>query len=110
MRCLPHTWVQPLSNNEDLDERLVNDEQKKERRKNRKEQNDGYQWSVFCQKCYNEGHLTKECKLLHTICNIYKKQGHETNDCPLKEFGGQYVKKDISVNVIQLEAPNKQVK
>jgi hypothetical protein len=36
--------------------------------------------------------MTKECKLLHTICNIYWKQGHETNECPLKELGGQYVK------------------
>jgi hypothetical protein len=59
---------------------------------------------MFCQKCHNEGHLTKECKLLHTICNICQRQGHEANDCPLKELGGQYVRKDILVNVVQPKA------
>jgi hypothetical protein len=58
------SWSQPLLDNEDLDEELVDDEQKKERRTNHKEWSDGYWWSVFCQKCHNEGHLTKECKLL----------------------------------------------
>jgi hypothetical protein len=33
---------QPLSNSEDLDEESTNDEQKKERRKNCKERNDGH--------------------------------------------------------------------
>jgi hypothetical protein len=33
--------------------------------------------------------LTKECKLLQRIYNIYQKQGHKANDCPLKESGGQ---------------------
>jgi hypothetical protein len=33
---------QPLSNSEDLDEDFIDDEQKKERRKNRKEQDGGY--------------------------------------------------------------------
>jgi hypothetical protein len=55
---------QPLSDNEDLNEELANDEQKKERKKNYKEQDDGYQQGLFYQKCHNEGHLTKECKLL----------------------------------------------
>jgi hypothetical protein len=32
--------------------------------------------------------LTKECKLLQTICSICQKQEHETNDYPLKELGG----------------------
>jgi hypothetical protein len=44
-------------------------------------------YNCFCQKCHNEGHLTKECKLMQIICNIYKKEGHETNDYPLKESG-----------------------
>jgi hypothetical protein len=48
--------------------------------------------------------LTKECKLLHTIFNISRKQGHEANDYPLKELGGQYVIKDILVNVVQPKA------
>jgi hypothetical protein len=43
-------------------------------------------YNFFCQKCHNEGHLTKECKLMQTICNIYKKERHETNDYPLKEL------------------------
>jgi hypothetical protein len=33
---------QPLLDNENLDEKFVDDEQKKERRKNRKERDDGY--------------------------------------------------------------------
>ncbi len=57
-------WSQPLLGNDDLDEELVNDEHKKERRKNRKEWNDGYRGGAFCQKYHNEGHLIKECKLL----------------------------------------------
>jgi hypothetical protein len=55
---------QPLLDNEDLNEESANDEQKKERKKNYKEQDDGYQRGLFYQKCHNEGHLTKECKLL----------------------------------------------
>ncbi len=75
---------QPLSGNENSNEELADDEQKKERRKNRKEWNDKYLWGMLCQKCHNEGHLTKKCKLMQTICNIYRRQGHETNDYQLK--------------------------
>ncbi len=60
-------------------------------------------YNFFCQKCHNQGHLTKECELMQTICNIYKKKGHETNDYPLKELRRQYVKMHILVNVVQLE-------
>jgi len=38
----------------------------KERRKNCKERDDKYLQGVFCQKCHNEGHLTKECKQFAT--------------------------------------------
>jgi hypothetical protein len=62
-----------LSDSEYLNEELANDEQKKEIKKNCKEWDDGYWWSVLCQKCHNEGHLTKECKLPQTICNICRK-------------------------------------
>jgi hypothetical protein len=48
--------------------------------------------------------LTKKCKLLKTICKIFGKQGHEANDCPLKELRGKYVRKNIPINVVQLEA------
>jgi hypothetical protein len=89
-----------LSNNEDSNEESIDEEQKKEKWINRKEWDDRYQQSVFCQKCHNEGHLTKECKLLQTICNICRRQGHEANDYPLKELEGQYVRKDILVNVV----------
>ncbi len=91
----PHRnrWFQPLSDNEDSVEVLVDDEQKNERRKNHKERNDEHWWVIFCQNCHNEGHLTKECKLRHTICSIYRRQGHEVNDCPIKELKGQYVKR-----------------
>jgi hypothetical protein len=65
---------------------------------------------MFCQKCHNEGHLTKECKLLHKICNIYRRQGHEANDYPLKDLWGEHVIKDIPFNAIQLEAPAEHVK
>ncbi len=61
--------------------------------------------TMFCQKCHNEGHLTKKCKFLQTIYNLCQRQGHEANDCSLKGLGGQYVKKDILVNVVQPEAP-----
>jgi hypothetical protein len=77
-----------LSKSEDLDEESIDDEQKKEIREDCKEWNDGYWWGVFYQKCCNEGHLTNECKLLQTICNICQKQEHEANDYPLKELGG----------------------
>jgi len=59
-----------LSNNEDLDEESIDDKHKKERRKICKERDDGYRQGVFYQKCHNEGHLTKQCKLLQTICGI----------------------------------------
>jgi hypothetical protein len=35
-------WSQPLLGSDDLDEELVDDEHKKERRENRKERDDGY--------------------------------------------------------------------
>jgi hypothetical protein len=57
-------WFQPLSKIDDSNKKLVDDEQKKEIRKNCKEQDDRYRWSVFYHKCHNESHLTKECKLL----------------------------------------------
>jgi hypothetical protein len=55
---------QPLSNSDDSNEESTNDEHKKKRRKNCKEQDDGYWRGVFCQKCHNESHLTKKCKIL----------------------------------------------
>jgi hypothetical protein len=79
---------------------LYNDEQKKERRKGHKERDDGYWWGVVCQKCHNEGHLTKEHKLLQKNYNLCLKEGHEVNDYPLKELGKQYARKDIPINVI----------
>jgi hypothetical protein len=99
-----------LSNSEDSYEKSINDEQEKKRRKRYKEWNDRYWWNVFCQNYHNEGHLTKECKFLQTICNIYRRRGHETNDYPLKELGGQYVRKDIPINVIQPKTFVKHVK
>jgi hypothetical protein len=74
------------------------------------ERDDKYWHGIFCQKCHNEGQLTKECKLLHKICNLCKREGHEVNDFPLKELGGQYARKDILVNVVQLEILVKQSK
>jgi hypothetical protein len=53
-----------LSDNDDSNEESTEDVQKKERTKNHKEQDDKYQQGVFCQKCHNEGCLTKECKLM----------------------------------------------
>jgi hypothetical protein len=47
---------------------------------------------------------------LQTICNICRTQRHEVNDCPLKELGGQNVRKDISVNVVQPKTLVEQVK
>jgi hypothetical protein len=47
---------------------------------------------------------------LHKICNLYKREGHEVNDCPLKKLGGQYARKDILINVGQLEILVKQSK
>ncbi len=47
---------------------------------------------------------------MQTICNIYQKRGHKTNDCQVKELGGQYVRKDIPVNIVQPEALVEQVK
>ncbi len=35
---------------------------------------------------------------------------HETNNNPLKELRGKYVKKDILVNIVRLEAPVEQIK
>jgi hypothetical protein len=55
---------QPLSKNDDLDKESTDDEHKKEITKNHKEQDDRYQRSIFCQKCHNKSHLTRECKLL----------------------------------------------
>jgi hypothetical protein len=34
---------------------------------------------VYCQNCFNEGHFTKEWKLLMKICRICKANDHNIN-------------------------------
>jgi hypothetical protein len=51
------------SNSDEFDE-LNDKEQVKPKRKGAKVQFDTCRRGVHCQKCYNDGHFTKECKLL----------------------------------------------
>jgi hypothetical protein len=46
---------------------------KKNRNQTRKKIKNHYETilkGIYCQNCYNEGHLAKECKLLNKCCHI----------------------------------------
>ncbi len=61
---------------------------------------------VYCQNCFNEGHFTKECKLLMKFYQIYKASDHYTYQCPSKEMSGNCPSREIvEVNVIQAKIP-----
>jgi hypothetical protein len=61
---------------------------------------------VYYQNCYNEGHLTKECKLLNKFCQICKQNDHNIAKCPSKLVFGRCPSKEIILmHVIQLETP-----
>jgi hypothetical protein len=51
---------------------LDDEEQVKPKRKGGNVRFDIYKKCVYCQICYNEGHFTKECKLLIKFCQICK--------------------------------------
>jgi hypothetical protein len=52
----------------DESNQLDDEDQVKPKRKGAKVQFDTYRRGVYCQNCYNEGHFTKECKLLIKFC------------------------------------------
>jgi len=43
---------------------------------------------VYCQIFFNEGHFTKECKLLMKFCQICKANDHNTNSVLVKQWVG----------------------
>jgi hypothetical protein len=61
---------------------------------------------VYCLNCYNEGHLTKECKLLNFFCQIFKQNDHNTYQCPNKVVVKRCPSKEIvPMHVVQAETP-----
>ncbi len=54
------------------------DEEKKWRPKKKKTKDhfETIKRGVYCQNCYNEGHLIKKCKLLNKFCQICKQNDH----------------------------------
>ncbi len=71
---------------------------------NQKVRFDTYRRGVYCYNCYNEGHFTKECKLLIKFCQICKNDNHNNHQCHNKSTGGRCPTKEIvSVHVVQIE-------
>jgi hypothetical protein len=61
---------------------------------------------VYYPNCFNEGHFTKEYKLLMKFCQIYKAGDHNTNWCPSKVVSGSFPSKEIvPMHVVQTEIP-----
>jgi hypothetical protein len=61
---------------------------------------------VYSQNCYNERHLTKECKLLNKFCQICKQNDHNINQCPNKIVSRRCPSKEIVLmHVVQAETP-----
>jgi hypothetical protein len=66
------------SDSEELED---SDEEKKQRpkKKETKDHSETIRRGVYYQNRYNEGHLTKECKLLNKFCQICKHNDHNTD-------------------------------
>ncbi len=61
---------------------------------------------VYCQNCFNEGHFTKECKLLMKFCQICKANDHNTNKCLSKAMSGSCPSREIiPMHVVQAKIP-----
>jgi hypothetical protein len=58
---------------------------KRRPKKSKKVNIDAIWEGVYCQNCFNEGHFTKECKLLLKFCQMCKASDHNTNHCPSKQ-------------------------
>jgi len=50
----------------------------KTRRLRRKMKFETYKKGIYYQNCYNEGHYSKECKLLQKLCHICKCNDHHS--------------------------------
>jgi hypothetical protein len=61
---------------------------------------------VYCQNCLNEGHFTKECKLLMKFYQIYKASYHYMDQSPSKAVSGNCPSRElVAVNVVQTKIP-----
>ncbi len=59
---------------------------------------------MYCQNCYNEGPLTKECKLLNKFCQLCKQNDYNVDECPNKVmFGRCPLREIVPVHVVQVE-------
>jgi hypothetical protein len=59
---------------------------------------------VYCQNYFNEGHFTKECKLLMKFYRICRASDHNTNQCPSKVVSGSCPSREnIPVHVVQIK-------
>jgi len=96
------------SNNDeykDIDDKNKHYE-KKTRNKPKKVNIETIKEGVYFQNCFNEGHFTKECKLLMKLCQIYKANDHNMDQCPSKVVNGSCPsRKIIPVHVVQVEIP-----
>jgi hypothetical protein len=83
---------------------LDDEEQVKPKRLGAKVRFDTCRRGVYCQKCYNESHFTKECKLLIKKFQICKSDNHNIDQCPNKSVGGSCPTREIvPVHVVQVE-------
>ncbi len=79
---------------------------KRRPKKSKKVNIDAIWEGVCCQNCFNEGHFTKECKLLLKFCQMCKASDHNTNHCPIKIVSGSCPSREIiQVHVIQAKIP-----
>jgi len=90
-------------------EKLKNYNEEKQWRPKKKETKDHFETcirGVYCQNCYNEGHLTKLCKLLNKLYHICKQNNHNIDQCPNKAVTRRCPSKEIVLmHVVQVKTP-----
>jgi hypothetical protein len=82
--------------------------EKKIKKKSKKVNIDIVRRRLYCQNCFNEGHFTKECKLLMKFYRICRASDHNTYRCPSKVVNGSFLSREIiSIHVIQTKVPRR---
>jgi len=91
-RCCPNNLDNDESrDSDDEDEHSEN----KTKKKSKKMNIDIIREGVYYQNCFNEGHFTKECKLLMKFCRICKASDHYMDKCLSKAMSGSSPSREI---------------
>jgi len=91
-----------IEQSDDLDE----EDHSKTKRKDTKVQFDTITRGVYCQNYYNEGHFTKECKILNKFFQICKSKEHNTYHYLSKTISERCPSKEIVlIHIVQVEVP-----